>query len=102
MILGEGELRPALEEQIKRKHLERHVFLAGFRPDVLELLKGVDLFALSSLQEGLWPSLVTRWQPQRRLWRRVGGVPEVVADGETGLLVPLAIMKPSPGASSRC
>ena len=43
VILGEGELRPALEEQIKRKHLERHVFLAGFRPDVLELLKGVDL-----------------------------------------------------------
>ena len=53
VILGEGELRPALEEQIKRKHLERHVFLAGFRPDVLELLKGVDLFALSPLQEGL-------------------------------------------------
>ena len=33
VICGDGELRPTLEEQIKRKHLERHVFLAGFRPE---------------------------------------------------------------------
>ena len=89
VILGEGELRPALEEQIKRKHLERHVFLAGFRPDVLELLKGVDLFALSSLQEGLCTSLVDAMAASKAsVATRVGGVPEVVADGETGLLVP--------------
>ena len=87
VILGEGELRPALEEQIKRKHLERHVFLAGFRPDVLELLKGIDLFALSSLQEGLCTSLVDAMAASKAaVATRVGGVPEVVADGETGLL----------------
>ncbi len=89
VILGEGELRPALEEQIKRKHLERHVFLAGFRPDVLELLKSIDLFALSSLQEGLCTSLVDAMAASKAaVATRVGGVPEVVADGETGLLVP--------------
>jgi glycosyltransferase involved in cell wall biosynthesis len=89
VICGEGELRPALEEQIKRKHLERHVFLAGFRPDVLELLKGFDLFALSSLQEGLCTSLVDAMAASKAaVATRVGGVPEVVADGETGFLVP--------------
>jgi len=89
VICGDGELRPALEEQIKRKHLERHVFLAGFRADVLELLKGFDLFALSSLQEGLCTSLVDAMAASKAaVATRVGGVPEVVADGETGFLVP--------------
>jgi glycosyltransferase involved in cell wall biosynthesis len=89
VICGDGELRPALEEQIKRKHLERHVFLAGFRPDVLELLKGFDLFALSSLQEGLCTSLVDAMAASKAaVATQVGGVPEVVVPGETGYLVP--------------
>jgi glycosyltransferase involved in cell wall biosynthesis len=89
VICGEGELRHTLEEQIRRKHLERHVFLAGFRADVLELLKGFDLFALSSLQEGLCTSLVDAMAASKAsVATRVGGVPEVVADGESGYLVP--------------
>ena len=88
-FLAKASCARQLEEQIKRKHLERHVFLAGFRPDVLELLKGVDLFALSSLQEGLCTSLVDAMAASKAaVATRVGGVPEVVADGETGLLVP--------------
>lgn len=89
VIAGEGELRPALEEHIRRKHLERHVFLAGFRADALELLKGFDLFALSSLHEGLCTSLIDAMAASKAsVATTVGGVPEVVADGETGFLVP--------------
>lgn len=89
VILGEGELRPQLEEQIRRKHLERHVFLAGFRPDALELIKGFDLFALSSLHEGLCTSLVDAMAASRAaVATEVGGVPEVMVDRETGYLVP--------------
>jgi glycosyltransferase involved in cell wall biosynthesis len=89
VICGDGELRTALEEQVKRKHLERHVFLAGFRPDVVELLKGFDLFALSSLQEGLCTSLIDAMAASKAaVATRVGGVPEVMADRETGILVP--------------
>lgn len=89
VILGEGELRPQLEEQIKRHHLERHVFLAGFRPDVLELLKDIDVFALSSTHEGMCTSLVDAMAAAKpAVATAVGGVPEVVADGETGFLVP--------------
>jgi glycosyltransferase involved in cell wall biosynthesis len=89
VICGEGELRQPLEDQIRRKHLERHVFLAGFRPDVIELLKGFDLFALSSLHEGMCTSLVDAMAASKAaVATSVGGVPEVMADGETGYLVP--------------
>lgn len=89
VICGDGELREPLEEHIKRRHLERHVFLAGFRPDALELLKGFDLFALSSLHEGMCTSLVDAMAASKAaVATRVGGVPEVMVDGETGFLVP--------------
>jgi len=88
VILGEGELRGALEDQIKHLHLERHVFLAGFRPDVLELMKDFDVFALSSTHEGMCTSLVDAMAAGKpAVATTVGGVPEVVADGETGYLV---------------
>jgi glycosyltransferase involved in cell wall biosynthesis len=88
VILGEGALRPALEEQIRRLHLERHVFLAGFRPDVLELIKDFDVFALSSTHEGMCTSLVDAMAARKpAVATAVGGVPEVLADGETGYLV---------------
>lgn len=89
VILGEGELRPQLERQIKHLHLERHVFLAGFRADVLELLKDVDVFALSSTHEGMCTSLVDAMAAGKpAVAAAVGGVPEVLADGDTGFLVP--------------
>jgi len=89
VIAGEGELRPQLEDQIKRKHLERHVFLAGFRADALELLKAFDLFALSSLHEGMCTSLVDAMAASKAaVATAVGGVPEVMTDGLTGYLVP--------------
>jgi len=89
VILGEGELRPQLEKQIKHLHLERHVFLAGFRADVLELLKDIDVFALSSTHEGMCTSLVDAMAAEKpAVATAVGGVPEVLADGETGYLVP--------------
>ena len=58
VIAGEGELRPALERQIKDYHLEKHVLLAGFRPDVLSLHKAFDIFVMSSVTEGLGTSLL--------------------------------------------
>jgi glycosyltransferase involved in cell wall biosynthesis len=89
VILGEGELHEALAHQIKHKHLERHILLGGFRTDVLELLKDVDVFALSSTHEGMCTSLVDAMAAGKpAVATAVGGVPEVIADGETGFLVP--------------
>jgi glycosyltransferase involved in cell wall biosynthesis len=89
VVLGEGELRQPLEDQIRRHHLERHVFLAGFRVNALELTKAFDVFVLSSHHEGLCTALVDAMAASRpSVGTRVGGIPEVIVDGETGFLVP--------------
>jgi glycosyltransferase involved in cell wall biosynthesis len=88
VIIGEGELRGPLERQIKEKHLERHVFLAGFRTDVLELTNAIDVFAMSSVQEGMCTALVDAMAASKAaVATRAGGIPEVLVDGETGYLV---------------
>src|SRR6266478_1784090 len=58
VILGEGELREHLERQVRDYHLEKHVLLPGFRTDVLGCMKGFDLFAMSSVTEGLGTALL--------------------------------------------
>jgi len=89
VILGTGKLEAALRTQIKALHLERHVLLAGFRPDVLSLQKGFDLFAMSSVTEGLGTVLLDAMAiGQAIVATRAGGIPEVVAHDQTGLLVP--------------
>jgi glycosyltransferase involved in cell wall biosynthesis len=89
VIAGEGELRPALEQQIHHHHLEKHVILAGFRPDVLSVHKAFDVFVMSSVTEGLGTSLLDAMACRKPIVAtNVGGIPEVVVDGETGVLVP--------------
>jgi glycosyltransferase involved in cell wall biosynthesis len=89
IIMGEGELREPLERQIREHHLEKHVFMPGFRTDVLGCIKSFDLFAMSSVTEGLGTSLLDAMACSRAIVAtRTGGIPEVVEEGVTGLLVP--------------
>ena len=89
VILGEGELRTQLESQVRERNLERHVLLPGFRTDVLDCLKGFDLFVMSSVTEGLGTSLLDAMACSRAIVAtRAGGIPEVVEDEVSGLLVP--------------
>jgi L-malate glycosyltransferase len=89
VIAGEGELRSALERQIKDHRLDKHVLLAGFRPDVLSLHQAFDIFVMSSVTEGLGTSLLDAMAAGKPVVAtRAGGIPEVVVDGETGFLVP--------------
>lgn len=88
VIVGDGELRGALERQIRDGRLERHVFLAGFRTDVIELMRGFDIFATAPVHEGMCLALVDAMAAGRpAVATRAGGIPEVMADGETGFLV---------------
>lgn len=88
VIAGEGELRPALERQIKERRLDKHVFLAGFRPDVLSLHKAFDIFAMSSVTEGLGTSVLDAMACAKPVVATTaGGIPESVVDGVTGRLV---------------
>jgi len=89
VIFGEGELREHLEHLVHEHHLEKHVLLPGFRLDVLGCIKGLDLFVMSSVTEGLGTSLLDAMACARPIVAtRTGGIPEVVEDGVTGVLVP--------------
>jgi glycosyltransferase involved in cell wall biosynthesis len=88
VILGEGELRPALERQIRDLHLDKHVLLPGFRADVLGFIKSFDLLVMSSLFEGLGTSLIDAMALSKAIVATdTGGIPEAVSDEETGILV---------------
>jgi glycosyltransferase involved in cell wall biosynthesis len=89
LILGEGELRDMLERHVRDHHLEKHVFLPGFRTDVLGCMKSFDLFVMSSVTEGLGTALLDAMACGTAIVAtRTGGIPEVVEDGATGRLVP--------------
>ena len=90
LIAGEGELEDSLRRRIAGLGLEKHVLLAGFRPDVIALHQGFDLFVMSSTTEGLGTSALDAMACGKAVVAtRAGGLAEVVADGETGLLVPV-------------
>lgn len=89
LIVGDGQERQALLEQIRQRQLEGTLVLAGFREDIPELLKLMDVFVLPSLEEGMPQSLLQALAMERAVVASaVGGVPEVVLNGETGFLVP--------------
>jgi L-malate glycosyltransferase len=89
VIFGEGELREHLERLVREHHLEKHVLLPGFRTDILGCIKGLDLFVMSSVTEGLGTSLLDAMACARPIVAtRTGGIPEVIEDGVSGMLVP--------------
>jgi glycosyltransferase involved in cell wall biosynthesis len=89
IVAGEGELRESLARQIKEHRLDKHVMLTGFRPDVLSLHKAFDIFVMSSITEGLGTSLLDAMAAGKPVVATsTGGIPEVVAEGVTGFLVP--------------
>lgn len=89
VIAGEGELKESLERQIRDLGLQKHVLLLGFRPDILSLHKAFDIFVLSSVTEGLGTSLLDAMACGKPIVATTaGGIPEVVEEGVTGLLVP--------------
>lgn len=53
LLVGDGELRPKIEEKIKALGLESKVILTGLRGDVEDLLQAMDVFVFPSIYEGL-------------------------------------------------
>ncbi len=88
-IIGEGEKRPELESQIKELGLEKNVVLCGHVDDARTYLKAFDVFLLSSIKEGL-PYVILEAGISKIpvISTSVGGIPEVIKNFETGLLIP--------------
>ncbi|MCR4295870.1 MAG: glycosyltransferase [Elusimicrobia bacterium] len=91
VILGEGPERARLEAQIRRHELEKRVWLYGERADIVTWLSAFDIACLPSLWEGLPNTLLEAMALGLPVVASaVDGVPEVVANGKTGVLVPPA------------
>ncbi len=91
VLVGDGELRQALTERARRLGVESRVIFTGYREDVPSLIAGMDVFVLPSLNEGMGRVLVMAMALGKPIVAsRVGGVPELLGQGEAGLLIPPA------------
>jgi len=90
VIVGDGPLRGEIEALIRAKNLRDRVFLLGYRDDVPSILHALDIFVLSSNEEGLGTSVLDAMAVGLPVAATAaGGIPEMVRDGETGLLAPV-------------
>ncbi len=89
-IAGEGDQQERLGELIRSLHREDRIRLLGFQPDTTSLYEAFDVFALSSLREGL-PNVVLEAMAMGIpvVATRVAGVPRLIRPEENGLLVDL-------------
>lgn len=89
IVMGEGDERPRLERLIKERGLERIVALAGYVEDAPRYLRAFDIFTLPSRSEGLSFAILEAGNAGLPVVAsKVGGIPEIIADGESGFLVP--------------
>lgn len=89
VIVGDGQLRQELEARVAALELDRQVIFTGFRTDSDALMKQFDVFCMPSLSEGLSSAILSAMANGIPVVSTsVGGIPELVVDGETGFLVP--------------
>ena len=90
-IAGEGPERANLEREVDGLGLQSRVHFLGWRTDIEQVFRGWDIFAMPSLTEGFpMAALEAMAQGLPVVASNVGGLPELVEDGRTGLLVPSA------------
>lgn len=87
-IVGDGVMRPVLETFVRQHNLEKQIVFLGWQEAVFEHMKKWHVFVMSSLWEGLPCAVI-----EARLCRLpviaydVGGISEVIRDGENGFLI---------------
>lgn len=88
LVVGDGELRAQLTARAETLGIQGRVHFLGARRDLGNILASIDLFAMPSYWEGLPLSMVLAMGAGLPVVAsRVAGIPEVVQDGVTGLLV---------------
>ena len=89
VIAGDGPQRAELQQQIEQLGLAESARLLGNREDIPDLLAACDVFALSSIAEGMPVTLLEAMAASLPVVStNVGGIASVVEDGKTGTLVP--------------
>ncbi len=91
VVVGDGERRDELAQLVPRLGITESVLFVGWRRDMLNVYADLDVVGLSSLNEGSPVALIEAMASGRPVVSTsVGGVPEVVVHGLTGLTVPPA------------
>ncbi len=90
-IVGEGPLKPWMQKRAQELNVSAHLEFLGWRNDVPELMWTFDVFALPSLRESFGLVFIEAMAARRPVVASsADGIPEVVEDGVTGILVPPA------------
>ena len=88
-LLGDGDLRPQIEQQVQERNLVGAVMLHGMQGQVHPYLQNADIFVLPSLYEGIPMTIIEAMGTGLPIVAtEVGGIPDLVQHGETALLVP--------------
>ncbi|MBW1857154.1 MAG: glycosyltransferase family 4 protein [Deltaproteobacteria bacterium] len=94
VFLGDGELLEGLEKMASELSIRKNVRFLGWRPDVAEVISIFDIFVLPSLNEGMGKVLVEAMTLGKPIVAsNIGGIPDLIIQGENGLLVPVADAK---------
>lgn len=88
-IIGSGEEKENLEKLIIKKGLENHIFIVKKEENAYELLNAFDIFIISSIKEGLPYTLLEAGLASKPvIATSVGGIPEIVENMKSGILLP--------------
>ncbi|MZP29496.1 glycosyltransferase [Heliobacterium undosum] len=89
LLVGDGFNREMIETVIREEGLEPFFLLTGFREDIADIYRAIDVLALPSLSEGLSLTLMESMLCEcPAVATAVGGNPEIVADEKNGLVIP--------------
>lgn len=89
VVVGDGDMRPDLEDKAKKLGIAGRVHFAGHREDIPAVLALLDVLVISSYSEGCPLSVLEGMAAGKAIVStRVGGIPELIDDDETGVLVP--------------
>jgi len=87
IIAGQGLEEKRIQKMIRTLHLEANVHMLGFRKDIVEVMKSLDLFLITSKTEGLGTIVLEAFAAGVPVVAtRAGGIPEMVENEVTGLL----------------
>lgn len=89
VYVGKGDMEAGLKAEAERMGLSEDVKFLGWRDDIPEIMPVFDIFVLASLNEGMGRVLVEAMAAEKPIVASaVGGIPDLVKNGENGVLVP--------------
>lgn len=89
LIVGDGPLRNDIESKIKEMCLGRNVIMTGHREDIAKILASLDISLHTSFCEGTPIAIMeAMFAGKAIIATAVGGIPEMIVDGESGILIP--------------